>query len=283
MEGTGRRFGFLTITYVFAELGDAALSMVQEQVTCRTAASEFLQVAKLSASRWLSPQTWPAPADDLLEKCELEGSACADRWESSRCTADNLLLPPMLRQCAEMSDVLQRWNVSHEEPPEGVLSERLSEIMQAFGHFLRAHQIKAELLALAPIWSDRKGLFAGSLVSELENVFGLMLRSAFLRFAMQTPLIQSHCACRDTPETNSLLFDAFDEIRTGRRTSFGVFQCGTLIYEPDYSNVAHLLDLVTHTSPQRCIPLDVMLRAACACRAAANQEFVPSASYWMRP
>ena len=25
-------------------------------------------------------------------------------------------------------------------------------------------------------------------------------------------------ACRDTPETNSLLFDAFDEIRTGRPT-----------------------------------------------------------------
>ena len=83
-------------------------------------------------------------------------------------------------------------------------------------------------------------------------------------------------ACRDTPETNSLLFDAFDEIRAGRqtldhctyafhliwglfkvrvetpaqregassisskngmvfwpkgRTSFGIFQCGTLIYE----------------------------------------------------
>ncbi|CAE7188336.1 unnamed protein product, partial [Symbiodinium necroappetens] len=73
MEGTGRRFGFLTITYVFAQLGDTAVSMVQEKVTCRTAAFEFLQVAKRSGSRWLSPQTWPAPADDLLEKCEVEG------------------------------------------------------------------------------------------------------------------------------------------------------------------------------------------------------------------
>lgn len=87
MEGTGRRFGFLTITYVFAELGDTAVSMVQEEVTCRTAAFEFLQVAKRSGSRWFSPQTWPAPADDLLEKCEVEGRRTGESRIGSTCTS----------------------------------------------------------------------------------------------------------------------------------------------------------------------------------------------------
>lgn len=66
-----------------------------------------------------------------------------------------------------------------------------------------------------------------------------VLRSAWLGLAPGRS-VQSQCACRDTPETNSIRFDAFDEVRLGRR-SFGIFQCQTLQEEPDRSrNEANL-------------------------------------------
>lgn len=101
---------------------------------------------------------------------------------------------------------------------------------------------------------------------------GLLLRSVWLSVAPQQWLIQSQCACRDTPETNSILFDAFDELRAGRRESLGIFQCDALRHEPDYSDWSNFMDLILEPHPMRCVPLDILLRCACALRASRNQE-----------
>ncbi|CAL1163899.1 unnamed protein product [Cladocopium goreaui] len=105
-----------------------------------------------------------------------------------------------------------------------------------------------------------------------KKVFSWMLRSAWLCMAPQTLLIHSQCACRDTPETNSILFDAFDELRFGQRTSFGIFQCDALEQAPKYSDWRNLLDWIVGPDALRCLPIDILQRSACALRAAQQQQ-----------
>ena len=104
------------------------------------------------------------------------------------------------------------------------------------------------------------------------KTLGLLFRSVWLSMAPQKLLIQSQCACRDTPETNSILFEAFDEVRAGCRKNFGIFQCDALQDEPNYLNWQNFVDFIADPHPMRCLPLDIMLRCACALRASRNQE-----------
>ncbi|CAE8684153.1 unnamed protein product [Polarella glacialis] len=219
---------------------------------------------------WLAPKAWPLPSAELhralLSAAALRGSGGAAAEEGLLCE-EGALLHLLLQAYGSLAGSLRDWNTTALTLGDaGAQRTAMSDVFVAYNHFLAYQSRKAALVRRFP---GERDLLDSWHFDEWEELVGLVLRSAWLSMAPQQRLQQSQCACRDTPETNSLLFDAFDELRGGGRprSGFGLFQCNALDLEPDFSDWNTLLADALQPSAFQCIPLYIVIRAACAVRA----------------
>jgi len=225
------------------------------------AAGGLLAEAASHVRSWLSPHNWPHPSSALLERAR---DAAATDGRRDACAAEASLLFPLLSAYEAGASVASAWNETALARGEGwALSAALGDVLGVYDLFLAYHGVKAEVILGA---ASGRCLLQDPTLREAERLVGLQLRAAWLAFASRDLLVPSPCACRNTPETQSMLFEKFAELRQHGPYgfNFGLFQCGALSEEPDFSSWSQLTLYAFHPSSFHCAPADAMIRAACA-------------------
>eukprot|EP00929_Paragymnodinium_shiwhaense_P068166 TRINITY_DN34254_c0_g1_i2.p1 TRINITY_DN34254_c0_g1~~TRINITY_DN34254_c0_g1_i2.p1 ORF type:complete len:463 (-),score=46.25 TRINITY_DN34254_c0_g1_i2:134-1522(-) len=243
------------------------------QEPLRVATEELFKDAAAHVEGLLSPYGWPEPDEALQCLSDLRTRAGRSEGHGSLCQRQALLVDPLLRAYGTVTTSVASWNhtslASQDRGSQGVA---LRDLLNGYNEYLVYQSTKAELLQ---DFRSRTDLFDGWPYAEGERLMGLLLRSAWLAFAPRKLMVPSHCACRDTPETQSILFDKFDDLRLNGVTedfSFGLFFCDHLAYEPDSSDWNALLELAVEPAAVHCLPRDVVVRAACAQKAALQGD-----------
>ena len=230
----------------------------------REAVASYVAEAAAGIGRWLSADAFPTPGASLLR---LAGGAPGG---DGRCDAEARLLPPLLDALADLAGAVAGWNTTALRGGAGgaggaeVRQGAFSDVLHAYNGFLGYQSAKADAVVR---FAAAGGLFEGWPLQEAERLFGRLLRTAWLLFTpLRSPVLPGHCACRYAPETQSLLFDAFDRLRREgpRGFDYSLFQCGALGQEPDYANFGALFHSALEPASSSCAPADVIIRAACA-------------------
>lgn len=245
----------------------------------------FVGEAAEALGAGLSLRAFPLPGTRLLR---LAGAAAAvgagagvpggETAGEAQCVAEARLLAPLLAAYQGIVAAAPSWNATALARGEvGVQGVVFAQALGTFNTYLEYHAAKT--IALEHFAASRS-LFDGWPLEEAERLFGLQLRAAWLALAPRGRLLPGHCACRYAPETQSLLFDAFDVLRNSGSGgfSFGLFQCRALSSEPDAADVRNLLPLAREPTSMQCLPADVIIRAACAQRAAQEGDLVEARS-----
>lgn len=235
------------------------------QQPLRRAVSDFVSSEALP---WLSSWALPRASEQLLRLVPSHEDGTASE---EQCEAEAAVVAQLLSSYVTIASAVGRWNDTALAPEQTGVGA-FGTVVDCYNGFLRYQAAKTEVLSR---FSGADDLLDGWPLPEGEVLIGMAFRVAWLRLARAAApgaphLVQAQCACRTEPETQSLLFDRFDEMRAAGDLSdfsFSLFQCPELAFEADFADVLQALPLVRETSFTTCAPRDVIIRAACAQRA----------------
>lgn len=226
----------------------------------RVKVSEFLLLDKRHVKPLLLMRVMP-PSEDLLAM----GRDISRLGTQLQCSAEAGVVLHLLR----VFTVLAKQMLLH-----NFTSPQLSTVTglwSAYNLYLEYHVRKAEVaLRFGPLETWPLLL--------AEQLLGLHFRSLLLAVGPNTELVHTHCACRFAPETLTILFERFGQLRSGisskgvqhtaAKFDFSFFQCESL----QQVDIVFLLFLWQTSHSSQCVPSEVITRVACAQQALGRGE-----------